>query len=127
MSTRRKKNIIARVVENKGKWSENEHRAFVKGLVLYGKDWKRIHTLVPSRTLLQIRTHAQKYLKKQADIRKAKNADHNLSSKQESRPSPPKSPESNESFEESSSALNDSDDLLIPHTTAFEQEHFPNI
>ena len=28
---------------------------------MYGKDWKSIKELIPSRTLTQIRSHAQKY------------------------------------------------------------------
>lgn len=38
-----------------------EHAAFEDGLRQYGVQWKKIQTLVPTRTLVQIRTHAQKY------------------------------------------------------------------
>ncbi|KAL0585598.1 hypothetical protein ABG067_004740 [Albugo candida] len=48
-----------------GRWSKREHELFLHGLKLYGKSWKKISKLVSTRTLVQIRTHAQKYLQKQ--------------------------------------------------------------
>ena len=50
----------------KGFWTKREQDAFVQGLGLHGKDWKKIQLLVKTRTLTQIRTHAQKYFKKLA-------------------------------------------------------------
>jgi uncharacterized membrane protein len=32
--------------------------------MLYGKDWKKMQPLIKSRSLVQIRTHAQKVFKK---------------------------------------------------------------
>lgn len=49
-----------------GRWTKKEHELFLEGLKLYGKSWKKISSLVVTRTLVQIRTHAQKYLQKQA-------------------------------------------------------------
>lgn len=37
---------------------------FLHGLEVYGKTWKKIAELIPSRTVVQIRTHAQKYFLK---------------------------------------------------------------
>jgi SHAQKYF class myb-like DNA-binding protein len=51
---------------NTGRWTDDEQGAFLKALKLYKNDWKKIATMLPSRTLMQIRTHAQKYFKKQA-------------------------------------------------------------
>jgi SHAQKYF class myb-like DNA-binding protein len=51
---------------NTGRWTDDEQDAFLKALKLYKNDWKQIATMLPSRTLMQIRTHAQKYFKKQA-------------------------------------------------------------
>jgi SHAQKYF class myb-like DNA-binding protein len=48
----------------KGFWTKREQDAFVQGLSQHGKDWKKIKHLVQTRTLTQIRTHAQKYFKK---------------------------------------------------------------
>lgn len=49
-----------------GRWTKKEHELFLEGLKLYGKSWKKISSLVVTRTLVQIRTHAQKFLQKQA-------------------------------------------------------------
>ena len=47
---------------NTGKWTDAEHAAFLEGLNIYGKKWKKIAEMVPTRTLTQIHTHAQKHL-----------------------------------------------------------------
>ncbi|EQC33443.1 hypothetical protein SDRG_08957 [Saprolegnia diclina VS20] len=47
-----------------GRWTKDEQDAFVQGLNQYGKDWKKVAGLIPTRTLMQIRTHAQKFFKK---------------------------------------------------------------
>ena len=49
------------IIPNKGKWSEDEHDKFLEGLVLYGIKWKNFNKLIKSRTLNQIRSHAQKF------------------------------------------------------------------
>lgn len=49
-----------------GRWTPSEHERFVKGLELYGREWKKVASLIPSRTVVQIRTHAQKYFQKLA-------------------------------------------------------------
>ena len=43
---------------------------FLKGLELYGKSWKKISQIVKTRTVVQIRTHAQKYLIKSDKAKK---------------------------------------------------------
>lgn len=42
---------------------------FLQGLELHGKGWKKIASLIKSRTVVQIRTHAQKYFQKLAKAR----------------------------------------------------------
>mmetsp|Transcript_302 Transcript_302/g.494 ORF Transcript_302/g.494 Transcript_302/m.494 type:complete len:352 (-) Transcript_302:296-1351(-) len=49
---------------NQGRWLKREHDLFLQGINQFGKDWKKIAGLVRSRTILQIRTHAQKYFEK---------------------------------------------------------------
>mmetsp|Transcript_23558 Transcript_23558/g.49344 ORF Transcript_23558/g.49344 Transcript_23558/m.49344 type:complete len:1138 (-) Transcript_23558:485-3898(-) len=56
-------------VENTGRWTSEEHRLFLQGLEQHGKGWKKIATLIKSRTVVQIRTHAQKYFQKLAKAR----------------------------------------------------------
>mmetsp|Transcript_31288 Transcript_31288/g.71576 ORF Transcript_31288/g.71576 Transcript_31288/m.71576 type:complete len:439 (-) Transcript_31288:2267-3583(-) len=55
--------------ENTGRWTAEEHRLFLKGLEEHGKGWKKIASLIKSRTVVQIRTHAQKYFQKLAKAR----------------------------------------------------------
>lgn len=47
-----------------GRWTPEEHERFVKALSLYGKDWKQVEKYVATRSVLQVRSHAQKYLLK---------------------------------------------------------------
>mmetsp|Transcript_32966 Transcript_32966/g.60782 ORF Transcript_32966/g.60782 Transcript_32966/m.60782 type:complete len:309 (-) Transcript_32966:375-1301(-) len=57
-------------LENAGRWTAEEHRLFLQGLEQYGnKGWKEIATLIQSRTVVQTRTHAQKYFKKLSKAR----------------------------------------------------------
>jgi len=55
--------------ENTGRWTAEEHRLFLQGLEQHGKGWKKIASLIKSRTVVQIRTHAQKYFQKLAKAR----------------------------------------------------------
>ncbi|CAN0433916.1 unnamed protein product, partial [Laminaria digitata] len=51
----------------RGRWSKDEHEHFLKGLDQHGKDWFAIKELfVPSRTVTQIRTHAQKFFNRKS-------------------------------------------------------------
>jgi SHAQKYF class myb-like DNA-binding protein len=50
--------------EQTGRWTREEHEAFLKGLQLYGKEWKKVAAGVKTRTVVQTRTHAQKYFQK---------------------------------------------------------------
>jgi SHAQKYF class myb-like DNA-binding protein len=58
--------------EKVGRWTDNEHEVFLEGLTKYGKQWKTIATLIGTRTVVQVRTHAQKYFQK---MEKSKQSD----------------------------------------------------
>jgi len=45
-------------------WSNDENERFIKALQLYNRDWKKIETYVGTKTVVQIRSHAQKYFQK---------------------------------------------------------------
>lgn len=47
-----------------GRWTSEEHAAFLEGIRLYGKDWRSVAQVVMTRSAVQTRTHAQKYLLK---------------------------------------------------------------
>eukprot|EP00903_Cladosiphon_okamuranus_P020321 g18645.t1 len=48
----------------KGRWTHEEHQAFLRGVRLYERAWEAVASLVVTRTVLQIRTHSQKYFAK---------------------------------------------------------------
>jgi SHAQKYF class myb-like DNA-binding protein len=62
-----------------GRWTTEEHNLFLEGLRLHQKQWKSIADLVKTRTVVQIRTHAQKYFQKME-----KSQSHNFHSSEES-------------------------------------------
>jgi len=43
-----------------GKWNKTENDKFMKALEKYGKNWNLIHKFVGTRSMSQIRSHAQK-------------------------------------------------------------------
>jgi len=47
-----------------GRWNASEHAAFLQGLALYGREWKRVAADIPTRSASQVRSHAQKYFAK---------------------------------------------------------------
>jgi SHAQKYF class myb-like DNA-binding protein len=51
-------------MEKTGRWTLDEHNLFIQGLQIHGKAWKKISTFVRTRSVVQVRTHAQKYFLK---------------------------------------------------------------
>ena len=45
-------------MKNTGNWTEAEKNAFMEGLQKHGKHWKKISMLIKTRSLHQIRRHA---------------------------------------------------------------------
>lgn len=50
--------------EKVGRWSDEEHQVFLAGLEQHGKQWKTIAMMIGTRTVVQVRTHAQKYFQR---------------------------------------------------------------
>ena len=56
-----KKKSLDNIITNEGRWSKEEHNKFLEGIVLYGINWKKVKTMIGSRTSIQVRSHAQKF------------------------------------------------------------------
>ncbi|GLD95235.1 hypothetical protein PINS_up003879 [Pythium insidiosum] len=78
---------------NTGRWTEAEHKLFLKGLEQFPyRAWKKIATLIKTRTVVQIRTHAQKYYQKlEKEEQRMREREAQLAA-QQGLPSPPEVP-----------------------------------
>ena len=54
----------SKYIYNKGRWTKEEHFKFLIGLKYFGKNNILIQKLVKTRSLIQIRSHSQKFFKK---------------------------------------------------------------
>lgn len=59
-----KSSATGKIKENTGRWQAEEHEVFLKGLNEHGKQWKKIAMMIKTRSVVQVRTHAQKYFQK---------------------------------------------------------------
>ena len=44
-----------------GRWTNEEHDKFIEGILKYGNEWKRVQSIIKTRSSTQARSHAQKF------------------------------------------------------------------
>ena len=69
--------VIDKKKLRRGRWTDEEHRNFLKGIIKYGNDWKMVEKIVKTRTSSQSRSHAQKYFLKFKNIVERNNFNEN--------------------------------------------------
>ncbi|MCL7042441.1 hypothetical protein MKW94_006102 [Papaver nudicaule] len=52
------------ITKSRESWTDEEHDKFLEALQLFDRDWKKIEDYVGSKSVIQIRSHAQKYFLK---------------------------------------------------------------
>ncbi|KAF7148496.1 hypothetical protein RHSIM_Rhsim03G0191500 [Rhododendron simsii] len=52
------------ITKSRESWTEPEHDKFLEALQLFDRDWKKIEAFIGSKSVIQIRSHAQKYFLK---------------------------------------------------------------
>ena len=53
--------------KKKGRWTKEEQNLFKIAFQYHGKDWKKLSEIISTRSIVQIRSHAQKYCEKFAN------------------------------------------------------------
>ena len=49
---------------NFGRWTDEEHHLFIKGILEFGSEWKMVQKIIKTRSSIQARSHAQKFFLK---------------------------------------------------------------
>ncbi|XP_075495652.1 protein REVEILLE 6-like isoform X3 [Primulina tabacum] len=52
------------ISKSRESWTEPEHDKFMEAIQLFDRDWKKIEAFIGSKSVIQIRSHAQKYFMK---------------------------------------------------------------
>ena len=54
---------------NDGKWTPEEHKKFLQGIERFGNRWQKVMECVKTRNCAQIRSHCQKYFRRQRNLK----------------------------------------------------------
>ena len=56
--------INSNIINNRGKWAEDEQNKFIEGIALYGTNWKKVQNLIKTRSEVQIRAYSKNFFLK---------------------------------------------------------------
>ena len=64
-----------------GRWTEEEHRKFIDGILEYGNEWKKVQQIIKTRSSTQARSHAQKFFLRVKKVIKNNGGNFNINEK----------------------------------------------
>ena len=64
-----------------GRWTEEEHRKFIEGILEYGNEWKKVQQIIKTRSSTQARSHAQKFFLRVKKVIKNNGGNFNINEK----------------------------------------------
>ena len=47
-----------------GNWTKEEHQRFIESIFIFGFEWKKMEQYIQTRTIVQVRSHSQKFIYK---------------------------------------------------------------
>jgi SHAQKYF class myb-like DNA-binding protein len=64
-----------------GRWTEEEHRKFIDGILEYGNEWKKVQQIIKTRSSTQALSHAQKFFLRVKKVIKNNGGSFNINEK----------------------------------------------
>lgn len=102
------------ITKSRESWTEPEHDKFLEALQLFDRDWKKIEAFIGSKTVIQIRSHAQKYFLKAQKSGSNEHLPPPRPKRKAAHPYPQKAPKSATSLPQPTDSFQPSSGLLEP-------------